>query len=256
MAETLLIVQVESPQRRSEGDTVYRTVQPCRALGEQPGVAVLSGSWLAPEVRRLTLTADVLVLCMTAEPDHARAVPLLRRAVELAPESCAASYLLGARLLAAGEESGTAELRRCALLAPAFGAAQALLGERALATGDEAAGRRLLLEALDENPWLPTSAALLAQADLAAGRPEAALGALERALAADSRFWQTRYLTGRDLLAADRAADACPHLEAALERAENRAPVLEQLDRAQVALGHLDAARRSIEELKKITQPG
>ncbi len=100
------------------------------------------------------------------------------------------------------------------------------------------------------------SAALLAQADLAAGRPEAALGPLERALAADSRFWQTRYLTGRDLLAAGRAADACPHLEAALERAENPAPVLEQLARAQMALGHLDAARRSIEELKRITQSG
>jgi tetratricopeptide (TPR) repeat protein len=191
-----------------------------------------------------------------AEPDSSRAIQLLIRATEIAPESVSASYLLGSRLLAAGDKKAMAELQRCARLAPAFGAAQALLGERALAAGDEATGRRLLLEALNENPWLPTPAAALAQAEFAAGRPEAALGPLLKALAADDRFWETQYLAGRALLAAGHAADACPLLEAALERADNRVPVLEQLARAKVALGRLDEARRLIEELKRITQPG
>ncbi len=191
-----------------------------------------------------------------AEPDPARAVQLLSRAAEIAPESVSASYLLGSRLLAADDEKGAAELRRCARLAPGFGAAQALLGERALAARDEAAGRRLLLEALESNPWLPTPAAALARAEFAAGRPDAALDPLDRALAADGRFWETQYLAGRALLAVGRAEEACSLLEAALEQAENRAPVLEQLARAQVALGRLDEARRLIAELKRITKPG
>jgi len=72
----LLVVQLEPANRGGEGDSVYRTVQPLRALGERPGVAAVSGSWLHPLARALAETADVLVLVMTAEPDL---VPLVRR---------------------------------------------------------------------------------------------------------------------------------------------------------------------------------
>ena len=243
-----------SRYRRASGGEVERLIHDGLVLARDghPGEA---GRCFSEATRRDPSSYLAWMHAGNAEPDPVQAVRLLRRAVELAPESCAASYLLGVRLLAVGDEAGTGELRRCALLAPALGAAQALLGERALAAGDETVGRRLLLEALDENPWLVTSAAVLAQADLAAGRPEAALGPLQRALAADGRFWQTQYLAGRALLASGRPAEARPHLEAALERAENPAPVLEQLARAQVALGNLNEARLLIEELKSITHP-
>jgi thioredoxin-like negative regulator of GroEL len=70
----LLVVQLEPANRGGQGDSIYRTVQPCRALGELPGVAVVSGSWLDRRARELAVSADALVLVMTAEPDL---VPLL-----------------------------------------------------------------------------------------------------------------------------------------------------------------------------------
>jgi tetratricopeptide (TPR) repeat protein len=73
---SLLVVHVESPNRGGEGDTVYRTLQPCRALGELPGLRVVSGPWLSPAVRRLAPEADALVLCMLAEADL---LPVLAR---------------------------------------------------------------------------------------------------------------------------------------------------------------------------------
>jgi glycosyltransferase involved in cell wall biosynthesis len=63
------ILHVESPNPGKQGDHVYRTRQPCQALGERAGVTVASGSLLAPAVRRRLGTADVLVLCDVVDPD-------------------------------------------------------------------------------------------------------------------------------------------------------------------------------------------
>jgi tetratricopeptide (TPR) repeat protein len=63
------ILHVESPNPGKQGDHVYRTRQPCQALGERPGVTVASGSLLAPAVQRRLGTADVLVLCDVVDPD-------------------------------------------------------------------------------------------------------------------------------------------------------------------------------------------
>jgi tetratricopeptide (TPR) repeat protein len=63
------ILQIEAPNVGGQGDHVYRTRQPCRALGELPGVVVASGSWLSPAVPRLLASADVLVLCDVVDAD-------------------------------------------------------------------------------------------------------------------------------------------------------------------------------------------
>jgi len=67
----LLIVHVEPPEALDEGPSVYRTRQPCRALGELADVAVVSGSILSPGLfdSRLLLHADVLVIRDVADPD-------------------------------------------------------------------------------------------------------------------------------------------------------------------------------------------
>ncbi len=44
----LLIVQIGPPEPLDRGAAVYRTIQPCRALGELPDVTVVSGSILSP----------------------------------------------------------------------------------------------------------------------------------------------------------------------------------------------------------------
>lgn len=64
-----LILHLESPNKGGQGDSVYRTVQPCRALGQQPGVDVMAGSFLSPQVHAKLLVADVLVLCDVVEAD-------------------------------------------------------------------------------------------------------------------------------------------------------------------------------------------
>ena len=49
----MLILHLESPNRGQQGDHVYRTRQPCRALGELEGVTVVSGSLLTPAAHAL-----------------------------------------------------------------------------------------------------------------------------------------------------------------------------------------------------------
>lgn len=67
----LLIVQVGPPESLDEGPAIYRSLQPCRALGELADVSVVSGSTLSPELAHadLLLSADVLVVRDAAVPD-------------------------------------------------------------------------------------------------------------------------------------------------------------------------------------------
>jgi len=77
----LLIAHVGPPEPIDEGPAMYRTRQPCRALGELPGVAVISGSILSPGLfdSRVLLNADVLVIRDVADPDLLPIVAARRR---------------------------------------------------------------------------------------------------------------------------------------------------------------------------------
>jgi tetratricopeptide (TPR) repeat protein len=77
----LLIAHVGLAEPIDEGAAIYRTRQPCRALGELPDVAVVSGSILAPGLfdSRLLINADVLVVRDVADPDLLPIVALRRR---------------------------------------------------------------------------------------------------------------------------------------------------------------------------------
>jgi tetratricopeptide (TPR) repeat protein len=70
----LRVVQVESPSKGRQGDSVYRTLQPSDALGHLGGVEVLSGTLLSPRVHAAWWTADVVVLCDVVDAD---CLPLL-----------------------------------------------------------------------------------------------------------------------------------------------------------------------------------
>ena len=77
----LLIAHVGPAEPIDEGAAMYRTRQPCRALGELPDVAVVSGSILSPGLfdSRLLLNADVLVIRDVADPDLLPIVAQRRR---------------------------------------------------------------------------------------------------------------------------------------------------------------------------------
>jgi tetratricopeptide (TPR) repeat protein len=63
------ILNVEAPEGRHQAEHRYRTLQPCRALGELGNVSVVSGSLLSPTVHALLLRADVLVVGDQIDPD-------------------------------------------------------------------------------------------------------------------------------------------------------------------------------------------
>lgn len=69
------IFQMEPPNAGSQGDHLYRTSYPCRALGERDGLLVGSGNWLSLRSRQCARRADVLVLCGTLDADL---LPLIR----------------------------------------------------------------------------------------------------------------------------------------------------------------------------------
>jgi glycosyltransferase involved in cell wall biosynthesis len=85
----LLIVQIGPPESLDRRAAVYRTIQPCRALGELPDVTVISGSILSPALFRqgpaeaadggLLLEADVLVIRDVADPDLLPVIAARRR---------------------------------------------------------------------------------------------------------------------------------------------------------------------------------
>jgi hypothetical protein len=75
----MLILHLESPNRGQQGDHIYRTAQPCRALGELEGVTVVSGSLLTPAVHGLVDAADVLVLCDVVDADFLAIIEARRR---------------------------------------------------------------------------------------------------------------------------------------------------------------------------------
>ena len=75
----MLILHLESPNRGRQGDHIYRTSQPCRALGELEDVTVVSGSLLTPAVHALFDEADVLVLCDVVDADFLPIIEARRR---------------------------------------------------------------------------------------------------------------------------------------------------------------------------------
>ena len=75
----MLILHLESPNRGQHGDHVYRTAQPCRALGELENVTVVSASLLTPEAHTLLDDADVLVLCDVVDADFLPIIEVRRR---------------------------------------------------------------------------------------------------------------------------------------------------------------------------------
>ncbi|HVY38508.1 MAG TPA: glycosyltransferase [Polyangia bacterium] len=110
----LLIVHVDPPQAAGGADAVYRTVQPCRALGELPEIAVISGSILSPELYRpvpgaapgvdLLTAADILIIRDAAVPDLFPVVAARRR------EGRLTVFEPGARLFARGATNAGGDL--------------------------------------------------------------------------------------------------------------------------------------------------
>jgi Flp pilus assembly protein TadD len=187
-----------------------------------------------------------------AEHDPARALPALRRAVALAPESATAARALAVRLLAAGDGAAARlELERLAALAPELGVGDAALAELDLDGGAVDEGRARLGAAVERNPFLAPAAARLALEARAAGRAAEGEAVLRAALTRDGRAWQTRLALGRLLVDTGRPGQAVPELERALERADDPVPVMVHLARAHAAEGRLEPARLLLAEIRR-----
>ena len=73
------IVYVEPPNFGHQGDHVYRTEHPRRALGTIDGIQTVAGTILSPAMHTLMAEADVLVLCDAIDADF---LPIIARRVE------------------------------------------------------------------------------------------------------------------------------------------------------------------------------
>lgn len=67
--QVAILVQIEPPSHGQQGDHVYRTEQPLRALA-LAGVPTMACTPLAPEAHALMREAEVLVLCLSADADY------------------------------------------------------------------------------------------------------------------------------------------------------------------------------------------
>jgi glycosyltransferase involved in cell wall biosynthesis len=112
----LVIVQIGPPEPLDRAPAVYRTVQPCRALGELPDVTVISGSIFSPALfgpgragpngvgeTGFLQSADVLVIRDVAEPDLLPIIAARRRNGRLT------IYEVGAHLFARATADGAAD---------------------------------------------------------------------------------------------------------------------------------------------------
>ncbi len=101
----LVIAHIAPSEAMDEGAAIYRTRQPCRALGELPEVAVASGSILSPAMldTRILLAADVLVIRDVAHPDLLPIVAARRRQRRLSV------YEITNHLFAVPQGGGSAE---------------------------------------------------------------------------------------------------------------------------------------------------
>jgi tetratricopeptide (TPR) repeat protein len=79
--ERIVVLHLESPNRGRQGDHIYRTSQPCRALGGVDNVTVVSGSLLSPAIAASGLldNADVLVMCDVVDADFLPVIDARRR---------------------------------------------------------------------------------------------------------------------------------------------------------------------------------
>jgi tetratricopeptide (TPR) repeat protein len=191
------------------------------------------------------------------EPDGVEALRAMRRAEELGPRSCNVAFTIGAHLQAAGDIDGAVRaFERCREIAPGLGAAQARLGEIAETAGRTEEACRLYEEAALRNSHFALPVARLAMIALREKRVERAVGLLQQSLQHDSDLWLTNFLIGRCYVEMKRFHQARVHLLLALATAEDRAPVLAQLAKAEVGLGNVEAARSALDELKSLSAPG
>jgi tetratricopeptide (TPR) repeat protein len=212
---------------------------------------------LFTEARRAAPVAYMPELLLgETEEDPALSIEALERAEQLNPRSCLAPFLLGLRLGYAGEsDAATLAFQRARAIAPTFGAPQERLGELAEAAGRVEEACQLYEEAALQNGDYALPVARLAEAAARAGRVDRAVALLEQTLAGDPELWLTNLVVGRAYLELRRFNQARVHLRRALDEADDRAAVLNELAKAEVGLGDLDAARALLEEARGNAAP-
>ena len=142
-------------------------------------------------------------------------------------------------------QQAVAEWRRALTLAPDNVQAQTGLAWSLYRGGDFAAARALLIELIKSRPDSRDLQFLCGASLLNIDQPEKAIPYLETAARLDPSFLPAQAALGHALLLAGKAADAIPHLQAALPSDED-ATTHFQLLRAYQLTGQTDLARQAL----------
>jgi len=190
--------------------------------------------------RRVAIGASLVLLAVAAA-----ATWLVQRAQRGSDEALASAR----HHLEAGEAARAVPLLRAVVQAqPRDGSARELLGEALLASGDAGGALKELRRALALGRDTPDNRLALARAHLSRGEFDEALARLAAARDDDNPAWQV--LSGDVRAAREAYADALPFYTAALARDPALIDAQAGLVRAQIALGQLDEAERTLAQAR------
>ena len=147
-------------------------------------------------------------------------------------------------------QQAAAEWRQALKLAPDNFEAQTGLAWSLYRSGDHAAALALLTEFIKSRPTSRDLQFLCGASLLNLDQPEKAIPFLETAARLDPPFLPVQAALGHALLLAGKAADAIPHLQAALPSDED-ATIHFQLQRAYQLTGQTDLARQALTDYQR-----
>lgn len=202
--------------------------------------------------------ADALVLLavvLAVRNIDAEALKTVEQAVELAPNSFDAQFILGRALYGAGDYDGAVRAFRTAVaLKPTAADAQFFLATTLERSGDDAAALAAYRQLVERNPQrveghLGTGVLLVKKGGAAF---EEGLKELKAAIAINPRLYEARVTLGRALVSAGRSVEALEHLNIAAELAPNNPEPHYQLSLAYRRLGRTEDAAREAAIVKQI----
>lgn len=193
----------------------------------------------------------------SVDPDVARGIETLNRAVERNPASCAAAFHLGLRLRAAGDAEGAGKAFADSIrIAPEFAPAHECLGEMAEKGAQLEQATAHWKAALRANRFYRKPATRLAMHARQRGEIDRAIELLADTIALNEDSWIDNLLIGQSYNDKDLFHQARPALEKALETAADRRPVMAQLAKAYLGCGDQAAAIEMLDAVKRLPDPG
>ncbi len=198
-------------------------------------------------LQSLYLLAD----CYLRLGKNREAISLLDPVYVNRPDDLAVDYALGTALIRDGQTQRGAKVIDRVLRNGGSAIASLLLGESQFDAGDYKTAASTIRNALDLDPNLPGAWVLYGRALLQGGDLAGAKDALLRAIQADPNDFDANLHLGATLRHDGKNVEAVPYLKRALQLRPASPEARFQIGALDLAMGHLEDARSTLENLEK-----